>query len=83
MLQKQQKQIQEQQKQIKELADFQEGVARCLLSWESKQKQLEEQQKKIEEQQKKTEEQQNQLENQSRLLKIIAKATGIEVEDEI
>ena len=76
MLQKQQKQIQAQQKQIEELADFQEGVARCLLSWESKQKQLEEQQKK-------TEEQQKQIENQSRLLKLIAKATGIEVEDEI
>merc|ERR1711874_869260 len=68
LLQKQQKQIQDQQKQIEELADFQEGVASCLLSWESKQKQVEEQQQK-------TEEQQRQLENQSKLLKLIAKAT--------
>ena len=39
------------------------------------------QQKQIEEQQKQIEEQQKQLENQSRLLKLIAKATGIEVEE--
>ena len=35
----------------------------------------------LQKQQKQIEEQQKQLENQSRLLKLIAKATGIEVEE--
>jgi len=42
---------------------------------------LRKQQKQIEEQQKQIQEQQKQLENQSRLLKLVAKATGIEAED--
>ena len=43
---------------------------------------LQKQQKQIDEQQKQIQELEKQLENQSRLLKLIAKATGIEVEGE-
>ena len=50
----------------------------CLL--QKQQKQIDEQQKQIVELEKQNQEQQKQLENQSRLLKLIAKATGIEVE---
>jgi len=50
----------------------------CLL--QKQQKQIDEQQKQIDELEKQNQEQQKQLENQSRLLKLIAKATGIEVE---
>ena len=42
---------------------------------------LKKQQKQIEKQQQQIDEQQKQLENQSRLLKLVAKATGIEVEE--
>ena len=45
------------------------------------QKQNEDQQKLIEDQQKQIEKQQKQIENQSRLIKLIAKASGIEVEE--